>query len=222
MLPATRATILTGKKVGNRRKARLGQGDVARLCRTTDAVATRRPFGACYGAARGDRTGLCALCFGCTDGKVDVVGGEIAYQFLNSSKGRTNLKPSGSQANAAINAAATARVAENNTQNRARAFNRPIARKERWPLRQHRQHPGAQWAIVEADWPKNPRALAGRLRRAQTFLRVVGIDIAFGREGRAGSRIIRIRRTLDNTVCTVSSVRDHGSGVRTTSAATGR
>jgi len=28
-------------------------------------------------------------------------------------------------------------------------------------------------------WPKNPRALAGRLRRCQTFLRTVGIDIAF-------------------------------------------
>ena len=35
-------------------------------------------------------------------------------------------------------------------------------------------------------WPKNPRALAGRLRRAQTFLRAAGIEVAFGREGRAG------------------------------------
>src|SRR5499427_1846777 len=34
-----------------------------------------------------------------------------------------------------------------------------------------------------AAWPKNPRALAGRLRRAQTFLRVRGIHIAFAREG---------------------------------------
>ena len=42
-------------------------------------------------------------------------------------------------------------------------------------------------------WPKTPRALAGRLRRAQTFLRALGIDITFSREGRAGSRIIRIR-----------------------------
>ena len=38
-------------------------------------------------------------------------------------------------------------------------------------------------------WPKNARALAGRLRRAQTFLRALGIDITFSREGRAGSRI---------------------------------
>jgi hypothetical protein len=37
-----------------------------------------------------------------------------------------------------------------------------------------------------ANWPRNPRALAGRLRRAQTFLRAIGIHIAFGREGRAG------------------------------------
>src|SRR5438067_1072704 len=54
-------------------------------------------------------------------------------------------------------------------------------------------------------WPKNPRALAGRLRRAQTFLRALGIEITFSREGRAGSRIIRIG-TLEDTVSTVSSV----------------
>jgi hypothetical protein len=71
-------------------------------------------------------------------------------------------------------------------------------------------------------WPKNPRALAGRLRRAQTFLRALGIDIAFSREGHAGSRIIRIRRTLENTVCTVSSVRGDGARVGTTSAVIGR
>jgi len=62
-----------------------------------------------------------------------------------------------------------------------------------------------------AGWPKNPRALAGRLRRAQTFLRAVGIDIAFSREGRAGNRIIRMRATRENTVGTVSSVREGGS-----------
>jgi hypothetical protein len=43
-----------------------------------------------------------------------------------------------------------------------------------------------------ADWPRNPRALAGRLRRCQTFLRTVGIEIAFSREGRTGSRMIRM------------------------------
>src|SRR5262249_24433011 len=57
-------------------------------------------------------------------------------------------------------------------------------------------------------WPKNPRALAGRLRRAQSFLRALGIDIAFSREGRAGSRIIRIRAIQENIVSTVSNVCD--------------
>jgi len=48
-------------------------------------------------------------------------------------------------------------------------------------------------SIRRPDWPRTPRALAGRLRRAQTSLRAMGIDIAFQREGRAGSRIIRMR-----------------------------
>jgi hypothetical protein len=43
-----------------------------------------------------------------------------------------------------------------------------------------------------AAWPTNPRALAARLRRCQTFLRTAGIEIAFSREGRMGSRIIRM------------------------------
>ena len=58
-------------------------------------------------------------------------------------------------------------------------------------------------------WAKNPRMLAGRLRRAQTFLRTLGIEIAFSREGRAGSRIIRMHTPLENTVSIVSDV---GSG----------
>ncbi len=41
-------------------------------------------------------------------------------------------------------------------------------------------------------WPETPRALAGRLRRAATFLRKVGIEIGFEREGRARTRVIRI------------------------------
>jgi hypothetical protein len=60
---------------------------------------------------------------------------------------------------------------------------------------------------------KNPRALAGHLRRAQTFLRARGIEITFTREGRAGTRVIRIRRSAENNVSTVSSVsRVHDSG----------
>jgi hypothetical protein len=45
---------------------------------------------------------------------------------------------------------------------------------------------------ITGGWPRNPRALAGRLRRCQTFLRTVGIHIAFSREGRTGSRMIRM------------------------------
>jgi hypothetical protein len=41
-------------------------------------------------------------------------------------------------------------------------------------------------------WPDSPRALSGRLRRAATFLRKVGIEVAFEREGRARTRVIRI------------------------------
>jgi hypothetical protein len=69
--------------------------------------------------------------------------------------------------------------------------------------------------ITSIGWPKNPRALAGRLRRAQTFLRALGIDIAFSREGRAGSRVIRMRTSLESTVSTVSSVTNSGR-LRTT------
>jgi hypothetical protein len=48
-----------------------------------------------------------------------------------------------------------------------------------------------------ADWPKNPRALAGRLRRSQAFLRTLGIEIAFKREGREGNRIIKMTSRAD-------------------------
>jgi len=41
-------------------------------------------------------------------------------------------------------------------------------------------------------WPDSPRALAGRLRRAATFLRKIGIEIGFGREGQARIRTIHI------------------------------
>ena len=66
---------------------------------------------------------------------------------------------------------------------------------------------------TSVGWPKNPRALAGRLRRAQTFLRTLGIEIAFSREGRTGTRLITMRaaplepnHTVQyRTVSTVSS-----------------
>jgi hypothetical protein len=44
-------------------------------------------------------------------------------------------------------------------------------------------------------WPDSPRALAGRLRRAAAFLRKIGIEISFGREGRARTRTIHIATT---------------------------
>jgi hypothetical protein len=63
-------------------------------------------------------------------------------------------------------------------------------------------------------WAKNPRALAGRLRRAQTFLRTLGIEITFSREGRTGMRVIRVSTSAENSVSTVSIVSaapSHGS-----------
>jgi hypothetical protein len=72
--------------------------------------------------------------------------------------------------------------------------------------------------VIGTGWPKNPRAFAGRLRRAhafagrlrraQTALRTLGIEIAFTREGHAGSRVIRIHNMLANTG---SSLRREGA-----------
>jgi hypothetical protein len=74
-------------------------------------------------------------------------------------------------------------------------------------------------SVWSSGWPKSPRALAGRLRRAQTSLRTLGIEIAFSREGRGGTRIIRMsashaqkpRKTV-NTVSTVSAPGQSKSG----------
>jgi hypothetical protein len=41
-------------------------------------------------------------------------------------------------------------------------------------------------------WPASPRVLSGRLRRAATFLRKIGIEIDHTKEGRARTRIIHI------------------------------
>jgi hypothetical protein len=64
----------------------------------------------------------------------------------------------------------------------------------------------SQTSTTSMGLPKNPRALAGRLRRAQTFLREIGIEIAFSREGRVGNRVITIRSSFDKTLGTVSTV----------------
>ena len=65
-----------------------------------------------------------------------------------------------------------------------------------------------------------PSAFAGRLRRAQTLLRTLGIEIVFGREGRLGTRTIRITAMCESrshnnvsTVSTVSRVSDNGNGM---------
>ena len=63
-------------------------------------------------------------------------------------------------------------------------------------------------------WARNPRALASRLRRAQTFLRTLGIEITFSREGRTGTRMIKLSTSGENnvsTVSTVSAARSNGS-----------
>jgi hypothetical protein len=72
----------------------------------------------------------------------------------------------------------------------------------------------AMAAWTRSGWPKSPRALAGRLRRAQPLLRTLGIEIVFGREGRLGTRTIRITAMGENrthdTVSTVSRVSNYG------------
>jgi hypothetical protein len=45
-----------------------------------------------------------------------------------------------------------------------------------------------------AGWPKNARVLAGHLRRAQTSLLALGVEIIFSREGRAGSSPKKLRQ----------------------------
>jgi hypothetical protein len=70
---------------------------------------------------------------------------------------------------------------------------------------------GADHSAGSSGWPKSPRALAGRLRRAQTSLRALGIEISFSREGRGGARIIRITASHENSHDnTVSTVIDQG------------
>jgi hypothetical protein len=46
-------------------------------------------------------------------------------------------------------------------------------------------------------WPQNLRVLAGSLRRTQTSLWALGIEIAFSREGHAGSRSSESMRARD-------------------------
>jgi hypothetical protein len=66
---------------------------------------------------------------------------------------------------------------------------------------------------IVSGWPKNPRALAGRLRRVQTPLRTLGVEITFGREGRAGTRVIRMSKVPEiSSVPSATSATMHMSG----------
>jgi len=56
------------------------------------------------------------------------------------------------------------------------------------------------WDKARPRLAQNPRAPAGRLRRAQTFPRALGIEVAFAREGRSGSRVIRIFANTGSSV----------------------
>ena len=55
-------------------------------------------------------------------------------------------------------------------------------------------------AAKSKTWPESPRALSGRLRRNATFLRKIGIDVDFKREGRGRTRIIHITATRPSAV----------------------
>ena len=46
--------------------------------------------------------------------------------------------------------------------------------------------------VKSKTWPDSPRALSGRLRRAATFLRKIGVEISFERKGRERARTITI------------------------------
>jgi hypothetical protein len=50
--------------------------------------------------------------------------------------------------------------------------------------------------------------------RAQTFLRTLGIEITFSREGRLGTRMIRVSTNAENSVSTVSIVSAACTGSR--------
>lgn len=58
-------------------------------------------------------------------------------------------------------------------------------------------------------WPKTPRTLSNRLRRAATFLRRTGIEIETGiREGNTGRRLVRLNR--NSCVTSVTCVTEKG------------
>ena len=78
----------------------------------------------------------------------------------------------------------------------------PVAAHVRELMAERAQWRGRASDLLQAGtnrsgWPQSARALAGRLRRAQAFLRTLGIEIVFGREGRLGTRTITITAISD-------------------------
>jgi hypothetical protein len=67
-------------------------------------------------------------------------------------------------------------------------------------------------------WPDSPRALAGRLRRAATFLRKIGIEISFGREGRARTRTILIANAPNHAAPENAGARPSASSAQSATA----
>ncbi len=55
------------------------------------------------------------------------------------------------------------------------------------------------------NWPKEAASLSGRIRRASTFLRKLGIEILFFREGHGRERIIRITARAAQTILSAPS-----------------
>jgi hypothetical protein len=80
-------------------------------------------------------------------------------------------------------------------------------------------------ATKSKSWPDNPRALAGRLRRAATFLRKIGIEVSFGREGRARTRTIHITAPSEpapeNAVAPPSARSAHSGSIQNSNGASG-
>jgi hypothetical protein len=95
----------------------------------------------------------------------------------------------------------------------------PVAAHVRELMADRAQWTGSASDLLQAGtnrsgWPKSARALAGRLRRAQTFLRTLGGEIVFGREGRLGTRTITITAGGESrshtTVSIISRVSNDG------------
>jgi hypothetical protein len=55
------------------------------------------------------------------------------------------------------------------------------------------------------EWPKSPRGLSSRLRRAVTLLREAGIEITFHRKGTGGQRRLTIARTARDSTATTAA-----------------